>query len=111
MANILHSPSQIVIFKKDNLSFLDKKNSDSGSTTGLYVVISVISLLLAIAVVVILFQKFTYTKTMISWRQSASKTCSYYDPQNYGNPTVFEEMHQYSTMDYTKQDSDYQNTA
>ena len=92
---------------------LDKSNNISGSTTGLYVLMSVLSILLAIAVLVILsfLQNFTNTQTIISWRRSRFQTRSHNDTQNYSNFTISEEMHQYSTMDFAKQDHEYyQNT-
>nr|XP_022308883.1 multiple epidermal growth factor-like domains protein 10 [Crassostrea virginica] len=94
------------LFNKNN----ESKNG-SCSTTGFYVVISMLSILLAIAVVVVFLQNFTNTKTIKSWRRSKSQTFSHDDTQNYSNYAVCDEMHQYSTMDSTKQDSEYyQNT-
>lgn len=90
------------------LFFLDKCNTDS--KTGLYVAVVTQSILLAIAFLVIFLQNLTGTKTLMSWKRSKSQTCPRNDPQNYSKSNVFEEMHQYSTMDYTQQDSYYQNT-
>lgn len=66
-----------------------------------------LSILLAVAVVVVFLQNFTNTNTIKSWRRSKSQTFSHDDTQNYSNYAVCEEMHQYSTMDPTKEDSEY----
>lgn len=75
-----------------------------------YVVKSVLSILLAIVVGVIFLQNFANTKTILSWRRSKFQICFRNDPQSFNNFTAFEEMSQYSTSDFTQQDSYYQNT-
>lgn len=88
--------------------FSDKCNCDS--KTGLYVATTILSILLAVAVGVIFLQNNPKTKTKMRWGRQSSKTYDNNLPQNYSYFTALEEMHQYSTMDSTKQDSPYQNT-
>lgn len=103
-----HSNNLKSIIKKC-IYILDGSKNGSCSTTGFYVAISILSILLAIVVVVVFLQKLTNNKTIKRWRRSKSQTYSHDDTQNYSNYDVCDEMHQYSTMDSTKQEY-YQNT-
>nr|XP_022307498.1 neurogenic locus notch homolog protein 1-like [Crassostrea virginica] len=81
-------------------------NSDNEPVVGIYVVIVSLSILLAISVGFNILLCRHKTKSS----HFCTQMCFHNDPQNHNVP-VFEEMHQYTTLDSVKQESHYQNIS